>query len=351
MEENQNIENNVVVENKDEEISLIDLFAVLLKYKKLIIITVLAAMIFAVVFSVISLKLPPEKSYLPNEYTSTANMLINDSSSSGGGLSSMLSSSGLSGLAGLAGISAGGSTYSSLAIYLTKSNPFLDAVIDEFKVLDNKKFEKSKYPRSDARDFIKENMSASIDEDSGVFALSYTDIDPVFAQCVVNFAVDWLQERFDELGIDKNKIAKENLEKNIDSSYQEIQRLQKETNKIANSVANGGASWNIPSISVATTKIELELKAQEEVYKQLKVQYELLKVEMQSESPVFQVLERPEIPEKKSAPSRGMLCIIITFAGGFISVFLAFLLNAITNIKNDPDAMSKLLPNPKNRNK
>ena len=263
----------------------------------------------------------------------------------------MLSSSGLSGLAGLAGISAGGSTYSSLAIYLTKSNPFLDAVIDEFKVLDNKKFEKSKYPRSDARDFIKENMSASIDEDSGVFALSYTDIDPVFAQCVVNFAVDWLQERFDELGIDKNKIAKENLEKNIDSSYQEIQRLQKETNKIANSVANGGASWNIPSISVATTKIELELKAQEEVYKQLKVQYELLKVEMQSESPVFQVLERPEIPEKKSAPSRGMLCIIITFAGGFISVFLAFLLNAITNIKNDPDAMSKLLPNRKNRNK
>ena len=82
-------------------------------------------MIFAVVFSVISLKLPPEKSYLPNEYTSTANMLINDSSSSGGGLSSMLSSSGLSGLAGLAGISAGGSTYSSLAIYLTKSNSLL----------------------------------------------------------------------------------------------------------------------------------------------------------------------------------------------------------------------------------
>ena len=115
MEENQNIENNAVVENKDEEISLIDLFAVLLKYKKLIIITVLAAMVFAVVFSVISLKLPPEKSYLPNEYTSTANMLINDATSSGGGLSSMLSSSGLSGLAGLAGISAGGSTYSSLA--------------------------------------------------------------------------------------------------------------------------------------------------------------------------------------------------------------------------------------------
>jgi hypothetical protein len=37
-----------------------------------------------------------------------------------------------------------------------------------------------------------------------------------------------------------------------------------------------------------------------------------------------------------------MLCIIGTFAGFFISVFLAFLINAIKNIKNDPVAMEKL---------
>ena len=165
----------------------------------------------------------------------------------------------------------------------------------------------------------------------------------------MNFAVDWLQVRFDELGIDKNKISKENLEKNIELSYQEIQRLQKEANKVANSVTNGGSYWNIPSIAVESTKIELELRAQEEVYKQLKVQYELLKVEMQSETPVFQVLERPEIPEKKSGPSRGVLCIVITFVGIFIAIFLAFLLNAIENIKKDSEAMSKLLPNLKKK--
>ena len=32
----------------------------------------------------------------------------------------------------------------------------------------------------------------------------------------------------------------------------------------------------------------------------------------------------------------------ITFAGFFISIFMAFLLNAIKNIKNDPVAMEKL---------
>ena len=86
----------------------------------------------------------------------------------------------------------------------------------------------------------------------------------------------------------------------------------------------------------------MELKVQEEIYAQLKAQYEMLKVTMASEQPVFQILEYAEVPDQKSKPSRGMLCIIVTFAAFFVSVFLAFLLNAIKNIKNDPVAMEKL---------
>ena len=91
-----------------------------------------------------------------------------------------------------------------------------------------------------------------------------------------------------------------------------------------------------------TTRIEMEINAQTEVYKQMKTQYELLKVEMQSETPILQVLEHAAVPDQKSGPSRGTLCIIITFAAAFISVFLAFLLNALKNIRNDPEAMAKL---------
>jgi uncharacterized protein involved in exopolysaccharide biosynthesis len=86
----------------------------------------------------------------------------------------------------------------------------------------------------------------------------------------------------------------------------------------------------------------MELTAQRQVYTQLRVQYELLKVNMASENPVFQILELAEVPDMKSGPSRGILCIIVTFAAGFFSVFLAFALNAVANIKNDPEAMAKL---------
>ena len=64
---------------------------------------------------------------------------------------------------------------------------------------------------------------------------------------------------------------------------------------------------------------------------------------MASESPVFQILDMPEIPEKKSGPSRAKIC-IIAFAGGlFLSIFLAFFLNAVQEIRRDTTAMAKFL--------
>jgi uncharacterized protein involved in exopolysaccharide biosynthesis len=68
----------------------------------------------------------------------------------------------------------------------------------------------------------------------------------------------------------------------------------------------------------------------------------VLKVNKKKKKPVFQILEMAEVPEQKSGPKRSMLCIIVTFAAGFFAVFLAFVLNAVSNIKNDSEAMAKL---------
>ncbi|GHU58761.1 hypothetical protein FACS189444_2950 [Spirochaetia bacterium] len=67
-------------ESQDDEISLIDLFAILWRRKVMIIVITLIAAIGVVVFAVISIMLPPETSPLPNEYTS---MKIIDSAYNG----------------------------------------------------------------------------------------------------------------------------------------------------------------------------------------------------------------------------------------------------------------------------
>ena len=333
--------NEIENSTSEDEIDLLDLVSVLLQRKWLIIGITVAAMFFVIAYAALSIILPPETSYLPNEYTPKAHMLINDSSSSGGGISSMLASSGLGGLASLAGVNVpSGSTYSALAVYLAGSNSFLDSVVDHFNLVERYKIKKS--PRAESRKAVMKNLSASFDDKAGVLSVSFTDIDPDFAKSVVNYCVAYLETRFTEMGLDKNQLQKENLEVNIKHAYDEILRLEAESQKLDRSAAMGAYTSNGSSLILESTRIRRELSAQEAVYTQLKTQYELLKVQMASESPIFQILEYAEVPDQKSGPSRGMLCIIVTFAAFFGSVFLAFVLNALENIRKDPSAMAKL---------
>ena len=334
---NDSTEQTKALENKkNEEISLIDLFAVLLRYKWLIIITPIIAAIAIVIVCIISLKLPPEKSFMPNLYTPRAQMLIlNDkgSSSSLGSLSSLASLAGVS-------VGSGGNSNSALAGYLVNSNTILDSVVNKYNFIEEWKIQKS--PVAESRRALKEKLKSSFDEDTGIFTVSFEDKDPVLGQNVVNYVVSLLEARFEELGIDKNLLEKKNLEDNIDTAYATILDLQKQISDLEMSVSNIYSPTNAQSIVTDVTMLKMELTVQEEIYKQLKSQYELLKVTMSSEQPVFQILEYAEIPDKKSGPGRGKLCIIVVFAAFFATVFMAFLLNAIKNIKNDPEAMSKL---------
>lgn len=329
--------NGKKVKDEDDEISLIDLFAVLLRFKWMIIgITTLAA-IGVVIYCIISLKLPPEDSYMPNEYKVSANMLINDDSSSSG-LSSSSSLSSVSSLLGIS-LSGGSSSTSDLVIYLAASNPFLDSVAQEFDLY-SKLEPDTKSPIASVRKSLTKQFETEFDSASGVLTISFTDIDPEYAVKVVDYSVDWISDKLTELGVDNNKITKENLEKNIDITWNEVIRITKEISSTSNSQIWSTASGQ--QTGIEQQKLMLELEAQKQVYTQLRTQLELLKVQMQSEAPKFQILERPTVPDIKSGPSRGKLCIIVTFAAFFISVFLAFLINAIENIKKDDEAMSKL---------
>jgi uncharacterized protein involved in exopolysaccharide biosynthesis len=266
-------------------------------------------------------------------------MLIHEGESSSGGLSSMIASSGLGGLAGLAGVSGGGGTSNGmLAQVITTTNSYLDSVVDRFDLIERWEIEKS--VRAESRKALKEVLVGALDDETGVFSLKYTDKDPVFAEQVTNYATQLLETRFKEMRLDQNQLKKENLESSLAVAMSEILRLERELQdlEMGRAMPNPG---DIPRITLEATRIRREIDVQELVYKQMRQEYELLKITMDSETPVFQILEYAEVPDQKSGPGRGMLCIIVTFAAGFMSVFLAFLFNAIKNIKNDPEAMDK----------
>jgi len=325
-------------EKQDDEINIIDIIAILWRWKIMIIAITALAAIGVVWYSLVSARMPPETSYRPNQFTARAFMLINSST---GGSTSVTSSGAMGTLASLVGLNVStGTGFTQLAIYLTGSNTMLDAVVEEFDLI--RKHNIVQNPKTSSRNLIRRGLSAGYDGGSGVFSISFTHIDPVFASKVVDFCTDYLADRFDELGLDKNKIQKENLENNIAHAFQEILRLDEERRSLERSVALGTSFAGVPAITAEITRLDVELGAQRQIYNQLKIQYELLKVEMASEKPVFQILERAEVPEVKSGPDRRRLCIIVTVAAGIGSVFLAFILNALLNVRKDPEAMRKL---------
>lgn len=402
MNDEVSVSRNTVVD--DDEIDLLNLVGTVFKYKGLIIKLTIAVAIVVLVFSIISLVLPPPRSYLPNLYTPRAQMLVSDSS--GSSLSSMINASGLGSLASLAGISAGGSSNGALAVAIATSNSTIDELNREFDFTTRYKIKKSFNAETRAK--FREHFSAGIDEDTGILSLSFEDYDPDYAMRVVNRAVEILDRRFMALSGNKATEQKRLLETkladvqaslnalqaeaqvftekygvlNVEAmateqvsvmarlraelimkdleieNYQKfstiedpiIRRLRSERDSIARAIGEveSGKSGilpsqkDIPTLAFEYARIQRDLMVQMEIFKLLTQQYELAKLSAEGQEPTFQILEPAEAPDKKSGPSRGMICVVATMAAFFLSILLAFVFEAIKNIREDPEAMAKL---------
>ncbi len=337
--------------DRDDEISLIDLFAIIWKRKVFVVIFTLLSMAGVVLFAFISIKLPAETSYLPNKYTAKAIMMINTNSSSSGGLSSAISASGLGSLAGLMGISASaGSSNGQLAIYLLNTDSFIDAMSEELSIVDRFDLDISLLPKTTQRSFFKDELKATLASASGILELEYTHTDKEFATDAVNCAVRLLEQRFKTLGLDQNLLKKEHLEKTMEAAMQEMFSIEKNMQDLETSSMTM-QSGSIPRITVDLARMKRELLVQEAIYTQMRQEYELLKISMSSETPVFQILEYAEIPEVKSEPSRGLICAIGSVAGFFIAIFLCFVFHIFENLRKNEEAMAKLGFNKKGKEK
>ncbi len=391
---------------EEDEIDLLSLFGVLFKYKLLIIITTLISALAVLGFSIRSLSLPPEKSPLPNQYRGQALVLVQDQEK--GGLSSIVSSSGLGSLASLAGVSPGPS-YGELAIKLLKGKSILDKIIEEYNVIERYKIKK--HFKTDSRNKLLKNSKFDYDGKTNTIAISFEDYDPVFAAQVVNRMVELLDQRFSTIGGNRNITRKNLLEgKLADVSaemsrlealiqdFQEkhgvltveelaveqvtilaelrsqmilkemeiktysdfskiedlaIKRLKAERDsllRMIKEVEHGFSSYErvmppkkeLPELALEFAHLTRDLIVQEKIYEILTQQYEITKLSVEAEEPIFQILELAEIPDKKSGPSRSMICIVTVFVAFFLSIITAFILNAAKNIKNDPEKLKRL---------
>jgi len=323
-----------VLKNEEDEIDLLELIGIMWVHKWWII----GITSFAAVVVVLYVLFFPSMGVKGNEkikkYTATATVLVNEASGTGIPFSMYKGSFDFSPL-----IKSASSliSYGSLAEELINDSSFYD------------KLEKAY--NSSGMDFVMGNLSAEYDNDSGLLRISYTSNDPVKTKEVLLEAYKLIQAEFKYLITNNPMAEKKVLEKKLEEAREKLLNLeykmdlfQKEHGSILSS------DTRIPgNLSKNEFEQYMNMKLERDINKELLdylprlLLFTSLKVEM--DSPVFKLIGESELSsviDTGKGVSGKVLISVVILAAFFLSIMLVFIINAVKNIRSDPERMKKL---------
>jgi uncharacterized protein involved in exopolysaccharide biosynthesis len=364
----------------EEEASLLELLAVMVRRRSVIIKATVIAIVLAVIASFC----------MNNVYTATARVLPPQKDSVGG-LAAILGQ-----LGGLAS-GLGGST--DLYFGILKSRSVADTVIqrmDLFKEYRTKDWETT-------RKKLEKNTKFRLNIKDGIIAISASDNDPRKAALLANTFVDELQKKSLLLNLTKAGTERSFLEKRLVlvkqdlkaaetemKNFQEkfktikadsqvaaaiegiarlkaeivakevqlaalrnsmtdesaevsnllagLSRLRKQLSSMSGTGEGDGvipSVGNAPSIGVEYVRRLRDLKIQEALFEQLTKQFELAKINEARDSSSLQTLDDAVVPTKKSGPNRLLIVIMATLTALLCSIIIVFIQEYISKMPQE----------------
>ncbi|MHB0896088.1 MAG: GumC family protein [Spirochaetales bacterium] len=103
----------------------------------------------------------------------------------------------------------------------------------------------------------------------------------------------------------------------------------------------GPSMSQAPATMMEYANLTAELELATKIYGGLLSGLENMRLQEASDKLFVEVIDRAVAPEKKSEPSRSMICVVGTMAGAFLSVLLAFVLDAMKKLLADPEVRAK----------
>lgn len=383
-----NVRKTPPVQEKTFVETILRYIKILWRYKIMIFSITGAAAVSVVIFSVISLKLPPEKSPMPNIYRAYATVVFQAGGTGSAGVSSMLAAFGVDEPSGNI------SSQAQLAIQILGSRAFIDSIVEEFNIIQRYGITDSEKTRS--RRIIEHGAEYIYDQNGGTLTIAYTSSNPVFAADVVNSMVHLLEEWFRREGVTTQSTQLARMRETLDDLSAEIARIEADIEafqrelgvldirelaltqstmltdlqtllnqveleisdyseystfedpalttlknrrdniltqirRIQNGyISSAGQKMpsleEMPRLSLDFAHMQAELALRNQLYQSLSELYEITRL-TGSESEMFTVLELAEVPEEKEGPLRGEMCIKVFFAAFLFSIVLAFFLN------------------------
>lgn len=379
------LKREIMIGLEEDEIDLFELFGVLKKHYKLVLIMPLIVAILVALYSLT----------MPNYYKSSATLYVQSKS---GGLSSVLSSIPMAGMLGL-----GQSSDSGYLEAFLKSNTMSGIIIQKYGIATNtaivgpnpKPASEVKY--DDLLNIVNKTVSIGNDAKSGLITISAETMDANLSAQITNSYIEhltrfanepqrkkllFLSEQLAQVTKDLNE-AQESLKKFQDENkmftleeYAKsiVERMTKlQTEKFSTEVSmqtqdrlmqsfgsmpeliklealkvaeatrikaindeisvTQTAMESLPKLALEFARLRVALSVKEKLFTMITEQYELAKIAIADESSAFDIIDSPLVPELKSKPKRATMVILAGLLAGVIGVFSSFLIEFIQKRK------------------
>jgi tyrosine-protein kinase Etk/Wzc len=299
--------------SSDDEINLLDLMIVLAKHKKMIMLVTFAAALFAVGYSLL----------MPNIYTGTSKILPPQSSQSSSINAIMLAQlGGLTG--GAAGAALGLKDPNALYLAMLKSRNIMEKIVRHFDL-------QTVYEVKTMTDALKAlgNESTINSGKDDVIIVEVDDKDPQRAAALANAYIEELNKLMQTFALTE--------------ASQRGQFFENQMKPAKDKLTDAEITFDrTPNTSLQYMDAMRNLRYQESIYDILARQFAAAKLDEAKDSPLIQILDKAIPPEKKSKPKRGLIVILATLVAFFLAVIWAFIKEALTRSKSDPEQDARL---------
>ncbi|MBU1107585.1 MAG: hypothetical protein KKB51_13020 [Candidatus Riflebacteria bacterium] len=377
------IKREILMGLEEDEIDLFELFRVLVKHWKLVIVMPFVIAVFVALYSLT----------LPNHFKASSTIFVHSSSKLGA-----LSSLPFAGM--IPGLSGGGGGAEYLMAYL-KSRTMSARIINRFGIATNPAIV-GESPEEDVKydDILKiVDRIVSVDKDkdglitisaetmvpevSAEIAMAYVDYLSSFARGPQKEKRVFVEQQLEkiskelETSEDQFKVFQDKhqlfaLEKQASSVIEKLARLEAEKieasvslqmqesllkssgsvpelvkvegQKVAEEAKIAALAKEItitekdlaqlPQLALEFARLQRDLKVKEKVFGVLTEQYEMAKITEAEEGSQFEVIDIARAPEVKSKPRRSIMVILAGLSAGVLGVFAAFLIEFVRRRKD-----------------
>jgi len=282
---------------EEDEINLLDYFRVVWKFKRMILVIWVVAVITTAIYSLL----------LPKVYAATATVVPPLDILQGepgmadrfGAIKSSILGDAIS-VTSIANMYAG----------ILKSRAVTGRIVDSFNLMN---VYEAEY-RNGAINTLKGNTAIDVSVE-GIVSVTVEDTDPNRAAAVANAYVTELDRQNKKLSSGQATSKRIFLESRLEEIEQELSNIE-----------------NIPA---------KQAQIKEMLYELLSRECELARIEEAKSMPTIQVLDEAVVPEKKSKPKRRQMVMLSGVTSLFFAVFIAFGCEYITRIKENEMTKAK----------